>query len=200
KPDAVVIATGGLYTLPGIPGEDKSNVASVNSLGKQVKLPLVVFGPELLHKLTKFFLPIGKKVIIIGGKIEGVQGALFLSKRGREVCILEDGPELGKGIPPRYMVRIPSWFDQHGVRYFTEVQFKEITEKGVIYTDKDGGQHLAEGDTVMVLTSQKPDYSLRNAIEGIVDEIHMAGSVNGSEVGSLIVNALENGRSIGCRL
>jgi len=200
QPDAVVIATGGLYTLPGLPGEDGSNVASVNSLGKQVKLPLIVFGPDLLHKLTKYFLPIGKKVVIIGGKIEGVQGALFLSKRGREVCVLEDGAELGKGIPPRYMVRIPSWFEQHGVRTLTEVQFKRITERGVIYADKDGREHLAEGDTVMVLTSQKPDYSLKNAIEGIVDEVYMAGSVNGAEVGSLIVNAIENGRSIGCRL
>lgn len=200
SPDAVVIATGGLYTLPGLPGENRRNVSSVNSLGKQVKLPLIIFGPDLLHKLTKLFLPIGKRVVIIGGKIEGVQGALFLGKRGRQVCVLEDGPELGKGIPPRYMVRIPSWFQQHGIRTFTDVTFREITEKGVIYRDREGKEHLAEGDTVMVLTSQKPDYSLKNAIEGFVQEVHMAGSVNGAETGSLIVNALENGRRIGCSL
>ena len=199
-PDAVVIATGGLYTLPGLPGETGRNVSSVNSLSKQVKLPLVVFGPELLHKLTKIFLPIGKRVVIIGGKIEGVQGAIFLNKRGREVCVLEDGAELGKGIPPRYMDRVRPWFTRRGISALTEVTFKYITEKGVVYQDKEGKEHLAEGDTVMVLTSQKPDLSLKNKLEGVVPEVHMVGSVNGAEVGSLIVNALENGRSTGCAL
>lgn len=199
-PDAVVIATGGLYTLPELPGVNGRNVTGVNSLSKQVKLPLVVFGPDLLHKLTKIFLPIGRRVVIIGGRIEGVQGAIFLNKRGREVCVLEDGAELGKGIPPRYMDRVRPWFQKRGITAFTEVSFKEITSKGVIYVDKEGKEHLAEGDTVMVLTSQKPDLSLKNSLEGIVPEIHMAGSVNGADVGSLIVNAMENGRSIGCKL
>lgn len=199
-PDAVVIATGGLYTLPELPGVNGRNVTGVNSLSKQVKLPLVVFGPDLLHKLTKIFLPIGRRVVIIGGRIEGVQGAIFLNKRGREVCVLEEGAELGKGIPPRYMDRVRPWFQKRGISAFTEVSFKEITSKGVIYVDKEGKEHLAEGDTVMVLTSQKPDLALKNRLEGIVPEIHMAGSVNGADVGSLIVNAIENGRSIGCKL
>lgn len=199
-PDAVIIATGGLYTLPELPGVNGRNVTGVNSLSKQVKLPLVVFGPDLLHKLTKIFLPIGKRVVIIGGRIEGVQGAIFLNKRGRDVCVLEDSAELGKGIPPRYMDRVRPWFQKRGITALTEVSFKEITPKGVLYLDKEGKEHLAEGDTVMVLTSQKPDLTLKNRLEGIVPEIYMAGSVNGAEVGSLIVNAIENGRSIGCKL
>jgi len=129
-----------------------------------------------------------------------VQGAIFLNKRGREVCVLEDGAELGKGIPPRYMDRVRPWFDKRGITARTEVTFKEITSRGVVYLDKDGKEHLAEGDSVMVLTSQVPDFSLKNSIEGFVPEVHMAGSVNGAEVGSLIVNAIENGRRIGCSL
>ena len=200
SPDAVVIATGGLYTLPGLPGVNGRNVSGVNSLSRQVKLPIVVFGPDLLHKLTRIFLPIGRRVVIIGGRIEGVQGAIFLNKRGREVCVLEDGAELGKGIPPRYMDRVRPWFDKRGITARTEVTFKEITSRGVVYLDKDGKEHLAEGDSVMVLTSQVPDFSLKNSIEGFVPEVHMAGSVNGAEVGSLIINAIENGRRIGCSL
>lgn len=199
-PDAVVIATGGLYTLPDLPGTERRNVTGVSALGKQVKLPLRIFGPDILHKLTKLFMPVGKRVTIIGGRIEGVQGAIFLNKRGREVTILEAGPELGTGIPPRYFVRIPPWFEKRGIKAFTNAKVKEITDKGVVYTDKDGKDHFIESDTVMVLTSQEPDTSLRDKIKDSVPKIYMAGSVNGAEKGSLIVNALENGRVIGCAL
>ena len=48
-----------------------------------------------------------------------------------------------------------------------------------------------EADTVMVLLSQEPDTSLLEALKG---------SVNGAQVGSLIVNAIEDGRRIGCNL
>ena len=199
-PDAVVIATGGLYTLPELPGVDGGNVTGVNALSKKVRLPLRVFGPEVLHKLTKLFLPIGHRVVIVGGRIEGVQGAIFLKKRGREVCVLEEGATLGVGIPPRYMDRILPWFKKRGIETHTEIRFKTFTDKGVVYLDKDGKEHLAEGDTVMVLTAQKPDLSLKTQLEGMVPEVYMAGSVNGAETGSLIVHALENGRRIGCTL
>lgn len=200
KPDAVVIATGGLYNLPQLPGVNNANVSSVNSLAKKVKLPLAIFGPEALHKLTKMYMPIGKRVIIIGGRIEGVQGAIFLAKRRREVCILEEGSELGAGIPPRYLARIAPWFEKRGIKAFTGVRFKEITNEGVIWQDSDGQEHLTKGDSVMVLRSQEPDLSLKETLEDLVSEIHMAGSVNGAEKGSLIVNALENGRRIACQL
>lgn len=199
KPDAVVIATGGLYRLPPLNGIEGRNVAGVDSLSKQVKLPLLVFGPELLNRLTKIFLPIGKRVVIIGGQIEGLQGAVFLRKRGREVTVLEASQTLGKGIPPRYLDRLLPWLAKKDVQTLTGVSYDRITAQGVEIT-VDGRQRLIEGDTVMVLLSQEPDTALLDALRGKVDEIHCAGSVNGAQVGSLIVNAIEDGRRIGCNL
>ena len=200
KPDAVVIATGGLYRLPSLKGVENRNVAGVNSLSKQVKLPLLVFGPELLNKLTKLFLPIGKRVAIIGGQIEGLQGAVFLRKRGREVTILEPSETFGKGIPPRYLDRLKPWLAKKDVQLLGGVTCDQITDQGVVITTKDNQRKLIEADTVMVLLSQEPDTSLLEALKGSVKEVLCAGSVNGAQVGSLIVNAIEDGRRIGCNL
>ena len=200
KPDAVVIATGGLYRLPSLKGVENRNVAGVNSLSKQVKLPLLVFGPELLNKLTKLFLPIGKRVAIIGGQIEGLQGAVFLRKRGREVTVLEPSETFGKGIPPRYLDRLKPWLAKKDVQLLGGVTCDQITDQGVVITTKDNQRKLIEADTVMVLLSQEPDTSLLEALKGSVKEVLCAGSVNGAQVGSLIVNAIEDGRRIGCNL
>lgn len=70
--DVVVIATGGLYRLPSLKSVENRNITGVNSLSRQAKLLLLVFGPELLNKLTRLFLPVGKRVAIIGGQIEGL--------------------------------------------------------------------------------------------------------------------------------
>ena len=200
KPDAVVIATGGLYRLPSLKGVENRNVAGVNSLSKQFKLLLLVFGPELLNKLTKMFLPIGKRVAIIGGQIEGLQGAVFLRKRGREVTVLEPSETFGKGIPPRYLDRLKPWLAKKDVQLLGGVTCDQITDQGVVITTKDNQRKLIEADTVMVLLSQEPDTSLLEALKGSVKEVLCAGSVNGAQVGSLIVNAIEDGRRIGCNL
>ena len=200
KPDAVVIATGGLYRLPSLKGVENRNVAGVNSLSKQVKLPLLVFGPELLNKLTKLFLPIGKRVAIIGGQIEGLQGAVFLRKRCREVTVLIPCETFGKGIPPRYLDRLKPWLAKKDVQLLGGVTCDQITDQGVVITTKDKQRKLIEADTVMVLLSQEPDTSLLEALKGSVKEVLCAGSVNGAQVGSLIVNAIEDGRRIGCNL
>lgn len=163
-------------------------------------MPLLVFGPELLNKLTKLFLPIGKRVAIIGGQIEGLQGAVFLRKRGREVTVLEPSETFGKGIPPRYLDRLKPWLAKKDVQLLGGVTCDQITDQGVVITTKDNQRKLIEADTVMVLLSQEPDTSLLEALKGSVKEVLCAGSVNGAQVGSLIVNAIEDGRRIGCNL
>ena len=191
---------GACTDWPSLKGVENRNVAGVNSLSKQVKLPLLVFGPELLNKLTKLFLPIGKRVAIIGGQIEGLQGAVFLRKRGREVTVLEPSETFGKGIPPRYLDRLKPWLAKKDVQLLGGVTCDQITDQGVVITTKDKQRKLIEADTVMVLLSQEPDTSLLEALKGSVKEVLCAGSVNGAQVGSLIVNAIEDGRRIGCNL
>ena len=106
-----------------------------HSHSKQAELPLRLFGSARLTALSRIVLPgIGKRVVIIGGQIEGLQGAVFLRKRRREVTVLESSDAIGKGVPPRYLSRMLPWLDRKGVRIFKGVKYEEITRKGITFS------------------------------------------------------------------
>ena len=199
QPDAVVIATSSPYAVPDIPGIHSSRVFTIKGLAGQVKLPMRLFGPRLLEKLTHVFLPVGKRVVVLGGQIEGVQGAVFLKKRGREVTIIEESASIGGGIPERFLQRIEPWFRKKGVEVLTESRAEAITDDGVKVRLKDGTQKFVPCDSVMVLMPQVPDTALTESLQGIVAEVHVIGSSLGAENG-LLKHALLDGRRVGCRL
>ncbi len=58
-------------------------------LHKQVKPYLKTLGPKVLEKATKYHLPVGKKVVVVGAGLHGMEVAEFLAKRGRKVTIVE---------------------------------------------------------------------------------------------------------------
>ncbi len=101
KPDAVVLALGGTPVLPDVPGLDGKNVIKTSDLYGTLRFYLRLFGPKLLRELTRFWMPVGKNVVIIGGAIQGCQLGEFLTKRGRQVTIVETGEIWGKGCVPR---------------------------------------------------------------------------------------------------
>lgn len=199
KPDVVVIATGGNYALPDVPGIHRWNVQGVKSMAKLAALPLRVFGPDMLNELTKIVLPLGSKITIIGGQIEGIQGAVFLKKRGKDVTVLEASDHLGDGIPPRYKERALPWLQKKGTAIHTEVTVESVDGEGVHYRDKDGVRHTVKSHSVLVLTRQTPNHDLANALKYMVPEVHVIGSANGAE-SSLIVNAISEGRALGVKL
>jgi 2,4-dienoyl-CoA reductase (NADPH2) len=200
-PDVLVLAVGGTYAVPeGVPGMDGANVSGVAALAKMAEVPLRLFGAKALNKLSGVALPgVGKNVVVLGGQIEGLQGAIFLRKRGRNVTVLEEGETTGGRIPPRYLNRMLPWLEKEGVRIITGVKYDEITKEGVRITTKEGTHQLIQADTVMVLMPPMPNARLKNSISGKVPEIHSIGCANGVDQ-SLIINAFEQGRETGCRI
>ncbi|WP_294557644.1 FAD-dependent oxidoreductase [uncultured Mailhella sp.] len=199
KPDAVVIATSSEYAVPDIPGIHSSRVFTIKGLSRLAALPLRLFGPRLLARLSHIFLPVGKRVVVLGGQIEGVQGAVFLKKRGRDVTIVEEGETWGAGIPERYFQRIGPWFNRKNVRVLTKTRAEEITKEGVRVRAADGTVSVLPCDSVMVLMPQVPSHALAESLKGVVGEIHEIGSTLGAENG-LLKHALYDGRLVGCRL
>jgi 2,4-dienoyl-CoA reductase (NADPH2) len=201
KPDVVVLAVGGLYALPeGIPGMLGSNVAGVASLAQAAELPLRLLGANAVGKLSNIALPgVGKNVVIVGGQIEGLQGAVFLKKRGRKVTVLEESDTLGGRMPPRYLKRTLPWLAKEGVEVLTGVHCDEVTKDGVRISLKDGSTRALAADTVMVLLPPNANDLLRNSLSDAAPEIHCVGCGNGVD-SSLIINALTEARELGCRI
>ncbi len=199
-PDEVVVATGGLYIEPNIRGIKEKNVSTINKLSKLVSIPLRVFGPQKLSKLTKIMLPtVSKNVVVLGGQIEGFQGAVFLAKRGKNVTIVAEQEETGHGIPARYLRRMYPWFAKNGVRIINKAVSKEITKDGVLVRHSDGSEELLSCGTVMVLPSQVPNEKLYQELKEAGMKVHRIGSANGAEF-ELMVDAIYQGRECGCRL
>jgi 2,4-dienoyl-CoA reductase (NADPH2) len=199
KPDVVIIATGGVSTVPEIAGIESPDVLTSAELYKKLKTPLKYFGPKALSWLTKYYMPIGKKVIVMGGLIQGCQVAVFLVKRGRKATIVETSDQLGTGMTPRYLNRLLPWFVKKGVKTLTGVKYERITGGNLTLVTREGKRQTLEANNIIVTIPVKPNLRLFKALEGKVPELYMIGACKGEQSG-LIVDAIADGRQIGCSI
>ena len=194
KPDAVVLATGGIPTVPEIPGINNRKVISVGELHRKLKFYLRVLGPVALRWLTKFWLPIGKRVIVIGGEIQGCELAEFLVKRGRQVTIVHTGEALGEGMIMHLRQQLIMWFEQKGVKMMSGVKYEEITDKGLTLLTREGERQTLEADTIVPALPLTPNTALLESLKGKVPEIYAIGDCNQPR---LIVDAIRDGLRTG---
>jgi 2,4-dienoyl-CoA reductase (NADPH2) len=196
RPDVVVVATGGVYELPAIPGISKRIVSTAADLGRRARLPLRIAGPDVTRRLTKVYLPFGKRVIVIGGRIEGAETAEFLIKRGRRVTIVDHVDDFGRGMPERLLMRLRAWMADNGTPIYTGVHYREITDAGLRFVTRDGEEMTVEADDIVVALPQGPNPEPARTMEGVGPEIHTIGPMADDEPW-LIVDAVAAGFKVG---
>lgn len=195
-PDVVIVSTGAKDVVPDIPGIDKHIVVSSEALHNSLRFYLRFLGPRVLRWLTQFWMPLGKKVIIIGGGMHGCQLGEFLVKRGRNVTIVDSVEELGDGLAPERKTRLFEWFRRKSVTLMPGVKFEEITEKGLIIS-REGMKQLIEADSIVSSMPLVPDTELVESLEGKVPEVYAIGDCH--EPG-LIPDATRSGWQIGNKI
>ncbi|MFC1982817.1 FAD-dependent oxidoreductase [Chloroflexota bacterium] len=193
KPDVVILANGAIPANPEIPGIDRKNVLTSEELHRRVKPFLKLVGPQILRRLTKLWLPIGKRVVIVGGLIYGCETSEFLVKRGRQVTIVEESDELGTKMLEIHRPKLLAWLAGKGTTMLTGVKYDEITEKGVVIR-KNGHQQLIEADTILTTIPPKPNTELMKELKKKVPEVYQIGD---SKEPRLIVDAVGDGSAIG---
>ncbi|SVB39085.1 uncharacterized protein METZ01_LOCUS191939, partial [marine metagenome] len=171
KPDHVVVATGATRDAPDIKGKHLKHVfdgeqlkgllfgsdASVIkklSLFQQLILKIgrisqLLRNVTVLRFLSKVWMPISKKIIIIGGDLVGLELAEFLIERGRKVTVFEPSPSLGQNLSIVRRSRVVHLLKEHGAELLTNVIIKEISKKGVLYELAED-EHLEESDQVII--------------------------------------------------
>ena len=194
KPDVVIVGTGGKLSAPAITGINSPNVVTSEDLHRKVKTPLRIFGPRFLRWLTKFWMPVGKRVVIVGGLIYGCETAEFLVKRGRKVTILEASNQLGSGMIERNKVKLLKWMAKKGATVLTEVKYEEITDKGIRIMTKEGERRTIEADTILITTPPVPNTELFNSLKGRIPEVYLIGDAKEPR---LILEAIADGLRIG---
>ncbi len=176
KPDAVFLAAGGLATIPEIPGIDGSNVMSGAELHKKLKFFSRFIDPYSLRKLSKVRMPVGKKVVVIGGAIQGCELAEFLTKRGRKVTIVDKAEQIGEGMVGVFLAHLEAWFEKKGVTVISGVkEYVEITKKGLVIVTKEGKKETLEADTIVPALPLTANVGLLEALKKKVAEVYAIG-------------------------
>jgi 2,4-dienoyl-CoA reductase (NADPH2) len=194
QPDALVLAAGAVHDKLDIPGIASKKVISGAALHKQLKFYLRFLGTRTLERLTKIWMPIGKRVVIVGGNIQGCELCEFLFKRGRQVTIVETGPELGEGITKEDQFRFFPWLERRGIPAYTGVKYEAVTDKGLVITTAQGEKKTLEADSIVVTLPLLPNKDIAASLAGKAPETHVIGS---SKEPGLIYNAIADGARIG---
>jgi 2,4-dienoyl-CoA reductase (NADPH2) len=179
KPDVVFLAAGGVSTVPEIAGIGKSIVVSGAALHRKLKFFLRFFKPETLRSLSAWYMPVGKRVIVIGGAIQGCELAEFMAKRGKEVTIVEKNEMIGEGMVDALLAHLLLWFRKKGVTLISGVrEYVEIIDRGLIIIDRNGERQVLEADTIVSALPLTPLNALLEDIDGKVPEVYAIGDCN----------------------
>jgi NADPH-dependent 2,4-dienoyl-CoA reductase/sulfur reductase-like enzyme len=189
-PDAIVLATGGLPDSLDIPGIDGHNVMSAAELREKAKLALRMLGPKSLARVSKTWLPVGKRVVIVGGGIQGCETAEFLVKRGRKVTIVEATDRVGMEIPMLQRILLLPWLERKGTEILTEVRYETISDSGMTVTGRGGRSLTLDADTILITLPLRPNHGLYGTLKGRAGDVHMIGDCRQP---GLIIDAIADG-------
>jgi 2,4-dienoyl-CoA reductase (NADPH2) len=194
KPDVLIVAAGGSHDVPDLPGIDRPYVVTSRALHRQLKGYMRYLSPRLLRPLTKAWMPLGKRVVIIGGDIQGCQTAEFLVKRGRQVTIVDTAEAIGEGLLETYIKpHLLDWLEGKGVTMLAGVQYEEITDNSLIITTKEGKRLTLEADTIVTALPLLPNTELYKSLQASAPEVHAIGDCREPH---LIVDAVADGSRI----
>jgi 2,4-dienoyl-CoA reductase (NADPH2) len=201
-PDTVIVATGARRDMPVLAGGDLPHVFS----GDDMRKLLLGEGSEALKRKTglgtrlatkigaatgmtanldfvrsasKRWMPLGKRIVIIGGELVGVELAEFLHERGREVTVIEPAARLGKGLLLVRRMRILSELREHGVALHGGVNDITIGESHVTFTDVGGEPRMVAADNVIVAMGASGDTALAERLRGEGFAAETVGDCNG---------------------
>lgn len=119
---------------------------------------------------------VGERVAVLGGGQVGCEVAAYLAERGKKVTVVEMlellAKDLGKRQGRQFLI---DYLKKKGVTFLTQMKGEEISDRGLVVTDKHGQKQTIEADTVALACGFIPDTGLLERMKGIVPEIHVAG-------------------------
>lgn len=219
-PDAVIVASGARLTMPDISGLDSKRVITGQQLRDVIQgvvtkttagLPQWLqqgvkwFGPMLDRYLTaqrirlaaKLWLPVGKRVTIIGGDLAAIELAEFLARRRRQVTLLNPGDSLAPEIGPKRRLEHELRLEKYRVSINSHVRCKAIRDEGVELFKAGNKSFIQPADTVIVTGSPAANTTLFDALSDAGLSCHAVGDCTGL---GLIDKAIYDGNRVAHQL
>lgn len=190
EPDEILVATGASRAAPAIEGAQQTHVWSGDELRRlmtgdgaeeiaKAKLSLaeralfkaggmlgVTDSTQAIQGLSKLWMPLGKRVVIIGGGLVGLELAEFLLARGRQVTVLEPGTHAGTELPIVRRWRVIEAVQDHGQLHL-QAQVQRIERKQVVWLNKKGEGQSTEADSVVLALGAEPDARVAEQLQAL---------------------------------
>jgi pyruvate/2-oxoglutarate dehydrogenase complex dihydrolipoamide dehydrogenase (E3) component len=162
QPDVVIVATGSLPISLDIPGINNKNVVqAIDVLTGQAET--------------------GQEVVVIGGRVVGINTALFLAEKGKNVSLITRS-KIARGLSRNTKLILYEYLIKKGVRLYPNTLPDSITEKGVnIQIDsgeppeKDYIFSFLNADTVVLAVGSVNHNRLAEELSGLMPEVYAIG-------------------------
>ncbi|SFU14096.1 2,4-dienoyl-CoA reductase (NADPH2) [Pseudomonas marincola] len=198
----VLVANGARRDAPDIPGTDGKQVWSGDELRRlmtgdradevaKAKLSITqrtmmkagsltgaTNSTDALKQLSRLWMPLGKRVVIIGGGLVGLELAEFLVERGRQVSVLEPSESLGREISIVRRWRVLDNLNKHDVPLLTHCTVQRIDQQAVHYQDAEGVSLSLTADSVVLAIGAGPDETLANKLREADIPLQSIGDCN----------------------
>ena len=198
NPDAVIVATGAIRRAPPIPGKEQSHVHDGVSLralllgesdegtgsrasftervamGAARKLG-ITNSPDLVRKASKLWMPVGDRVVIIGGDLVGLELAGFLHERGRIVAVVDEPEQFGRGLSPARRSVMLDEMPRLGIEQHPGASEIRINGKSVTFADGSGEVQSLDANTVIIARGAESNTGLYDELVAAGVESYMVG-------------------------
>ena len=120
---------------------------------------------------------VGKEVVVLGGGFVGCETALFLAEQDKKVTLVVRRDQ----VLPEMNVAAPrsAFFEKvmkHHMKIETNTKLDEITEDGIMATDREGRKTKIKGDTVVLALGLKAESKLFDDLTSLPDlEVYSIG-------------------------
>lgn len=140
KPDAVIIATGSRFIKPKIPGIEGENV-------------------KMLRNVEREKEAVGKKVVVCGGGLSGVECAVSLARQGKDVTVIDMIPEEDFCKDMFFITRIALMDEvkENGVQLYGDSKIVRFTNEGVVVQLRNGKEKIIAADTCIIAMGLAPE-------------------------------------------
>jgi 2-enoate reductase len=156
KPDAVIVATGSSPLTMDISGTKSLNVVTCC---------------DLLNGSSDA----GDSVVVIGGGSVGCETALWLSRQGKKVVVIEALGSVARDMQNSNRKMLLDLLKREGVAIFVNTSVLEIGEDGVATVDKNFAQKTHRCDTVALALGMKPERDLYKSLVREMPEVYAIG-------------------------
>ncbi len=171
SPDAIVVAAGGCFFTPEVPGEPGGHRIQDQAL------------LELLEQARKGAaadeLGLGERVAILGANLIGLELAEYLAQGGKRVHVVEPSRRLATPAGKKRRCDHGKHLDELGVPINVGVGVERVSEQGVHLQRAGGPSRLVEADTVIVVGHPEANPAFTESLQGLAPELHTIGDATG---------------------